>query len=134
MGVAAAESPHAPTQPMMDGEAPDVIAMLQEELEIDRATAQDFASIQVKCTAPGRTDESSLGDFLAMNHGGEEGSKEEARAAALGVVRDIATEAKGRTIRHLEKGLVMTLGRRAVVRDEDIGGLARVRIDESKKK
>ena len=96
--------------------AVDPVEMLQDRLGIDQAAAADLASIEISCPAPGRTERSSLGDFLSSDHGTEQG--------ALAIVEDIAAEAQeGAT--H-EEAIVRTLGKRAVVRDPDTGELARV--------
>lgn len=103
----------------------DPVAMLQDRLGIDEAEAADLANIQVRCPAPGQTEEASLGDFMASKHGSEQG--------ALEIVEDIAAEVQEQGVSH-EEAIVRTLGKRAVVRDEDTGALVRVPPTESKKK
>jgi hypothetical protein len=103
----------------------DPVALLQDRLGVDEDQARDLASIRVKCIAPGRTDESSLGDFIASDHGAEQDAK--------GIVEDIAAEVHNEGASH-EDAIVAILGKRAVERNEDTGALVRVTPVESKKK
>ena len=105
----------------------DAIALFQEKLGIDEEAAISLAGIRVRCTAPGRTDESSLGDFITRT------SDQSAKHDASVILEDIAAEVRQENVSH-DQAVVNVLGKRAVIRDEETGQLARVIPPESKKK
>lgn len=100
----------------------DVVTMLQDELGVDEAQARDLASIEVACPVPGEDRQSSLGEFMASEHGADKADE----------IINIASQAQesGATA---EEALSQALGF-AAVRDKSTGELSRVTQLESKKK
>lgn len=99
----------------------DSALLLQERLDIDVDQAIDLTTIRVVCPFPGQNRETSLGDFMASEHG----------ASVTQQIVETAAQAheKGAT---LDEALAQALGF-AAVRDKETGGLARVEPVESKK-
>jgi hypothetical protein len=100
----------------------DPISLLQDRLGIDEEQARDLVNVQVACPIPGQDREASLGEFMTSEHGAEKAEQ----------IVDIATQARERGAEP-EEALAQALGF-AAVRDQDTGGLARVKPPESKKK